>query len=248
MSPKFARLLGTTSTSTQPTSTAPANEPAQVPTAPTLLIAAHGTVSQAGAITLIAMVRNIRSLRPALNITLGFVDVLLPTVEDVLDAVRGSTILVPALLSSGYHVSSDIPRAVRRRKWALITRHLGPDPLLTDALVDQLAIARGDRPIEPVALVSAGSSDPAAFADVTAAAADLAARLGVPVRPTTLTDPDLDLRGMHVARYLLAGGSMSDSIAAKAAAAGATVISEPIGTHLAVAELVLRRYDEVLPA
>jgi sirohydrochlorin ferrochelatase len=213
---------------------------------PTLLIAAHGTASAEGHQTFIALVRNVRALRPSLTITLGFVDVLLPRVEDVLEAVRGTTILVPALLSSGYHVSADIPRSIRRRRGASITRHLGPDPLLTRALADRLAHARGSRDPAPIALVSAGSSDPAARVELDEAAADLASVVGVDVRAVSLADPDFDLSGHEVASYLLAEGTMSDTIAARAADAGVTVIGRPIGSHPAVAELILRRYDEGL--
>ena len=188
--------------------------------------------------------RNVHALRPSLPIALGFVDVLLPTLEDVLDALRGTSVLVPALMSSGYHVSSDIPRAVRRRGGAKITRHLGPDPLLTRALADGLALARGSAQARPVALVSAGSSDPAARIELEEAAADLSSLLGVAVGPTSLSDPALDLSGVEVASYLLAPGTMADAIATRAAAAGAAAVAGPIGAHSAVAELILRRYDE----
>jgi sirohydrochlorin ferrochelatase len=201
-------------------------------------------VSAAGHEVLIALVRNVRARRPGLPVALGFVDVLLPYVEDVLDSLRGPMVIVPALLSSGYHVKADIPKAVRKRRGAAVARHLGPDPLLTTALVDQLTVARGSAtPSGPVALVSAGSSDPAAVDELAVAARDLQSRLGVPVRPTSLAAPGLDLRGHEVASYLLAPGRMSEAIAA---AAAGSVVSAPIGAHPAVAELVVRRYDEAL--
>ena len=151
-------------------------------------------------------------------------DVLLPRVEDVLEAVRGTTILVPALLSSGYHVSADIPRSIRRRRGASITRHLGPDPLLDAGAGRPAGAARGSRDPGPIALVSAGSSDPAARAELEEAAADLASVVGVPVRATSLGDASFDLAGLEVASYLLAEGTMSDTIAARAAEAGASVV------------------------
>jgi sirohydrochlorin ferrochelatase len=212
-----------------------------------LLIAAHGTASLDGHLTLMALVRNARSLRPSLPITLGFVDVLLPNIADVLDSVRGLSVVVPALLSSGYHVAADIPRAVRRRGGALVTPHLGPDPLLTVALADGLATAGASG--LPVVLFAAGSSDPAGWADVVAAAADLSGVLGVPVRPTSLADATLgpaELAGAAVVPYLLAEGRMFESITARALEAGAALVTNPIGTHPAVAELILRRYDETV--
>ena len=188
-----------------------------------------------------------RAQRAGLPVQLAFVDVLLPTVEDVLDALGGRTVLVPALLSTGFHVANDIPRMARRRRGgAAVARHLGPDRLLSEALAAQLPVAA--LPAAGVALVSAGSSDPAARADLDAAAVDLADLLGVPVRGASLSDPDLDLAGVAVARYLLAEGRMADSIAARAASAGAAFVTEPIGAHPAVASLVLQRYDEGLPS
>jgi sirohydrochlorin ferrochelatase len=213
---------------------------------PTLLIAAHGTASEAGAHTLIALVRGVRALRPTLPITMGFVDVLLPRIDDVASAVTGSIIVVPALLSSGYHVRSDIPRAARKR--AVITRHLGPDGLLTTALADRMVAARAGAAAGPVALVSAGSADPAAREELAIAAASLADALGGPVTGMSLADPDLDLRGYQVASYLLTEGAMSESLRARADAAGVGVVGTPIGSHPAVAELILRRYDEGLGA
>ena len=212
------------------------------------MLAAHGTASLAGHQTLISLVRNVHALRPGLRVELGFVDVLLPRLEDVLDELNGTMIIVPALLSSGYHVSSDIPRAVRRRRTASITRHLGPDPLLARALADRLAAGRDASrtgPTGPVVLVSTGSSDPAASADLDAAAADLAARIGVEVRGLSLAALDsIDLAGVEVASYLLAEGRMFDTIVERAGAAA--FVTLPIGSHPVVAELVLQRYDEAL--
>jgi sirohydrochlorin ferrochelatase len=217
---------------------------------PTLVVAAHGTQSGPGAATLIELLRGVRRLRPSLPSRLCFVDVLLPSVSESLAAITGPVVIVPALLSVGAHVRVDIPRAVGRRKQVLVARHLGPDRLLSTALADQLALARSSAvPLavsRPVALVAAGSSDPDAWDELVAAAVDLAALLGVEVRPVTMAEPRGSLAGLDVAPYLLAEGVFFDSVTAQALAAGATVVGAPLGRHPAVAELILQRYDEAL--
>jgi sirohydrochlorin ferrochelatase len=242
---RIKRFRSAQSTDSGPSAPSIEASPPPVPRAPTLLIAAHGTASAAGHRTLISLVRNVRALRPGLPIEMGFVDVLLPWLSDVLEALDGPIVLVPALLSRGYHVTADIPKSVRKRGGAIVARHLGPDPLITTALVDGLAAARGSAAASgPVALVSAGSSDPVAMSELATAAADLSDRLGVPVHPTSLSGADLDLTGLEVAPYLLAEGRMSDTVVSRATAA--KVVATPIGAHPAIAALVLQRYDEAL--
>jgi sirohydrochlorin ferrochelatase len=215
---------------------------------PTLVLAAHGTQSGPGAVTLIALLRAVRRLRPPLASRLCFVDVLLPSVSESLAALTGPVVIVPVLLSVGAHVRVDIPRAVGRRKQVLVARHLGPDRLLSTALADQLAAARGSAPPRPVALVAAGSTDADAGGELEAAAADLAQLTGLDVRPLTMASPLPSLAGLHVAPYLLAEGVFFDAVRAAATEAGATVVGAPLGTHPAVAELILRRYDEAIAA
>jgi sirohydrochlorin ferrochelatase len=131
-------------------------------------------------------------------------------------------------------------------------RALGPDPVLARALADRLLAAEAGEPSDgPVVLAAAGSSDPRSHADTEAMAALLAVRLGRPVVPAynTAARPSVRdtvaalrrrrYRRISVASYLLWPGRF----AAEAAACGADVISRPIGTHPALVELVLARYD-----
>src|SRR5882757_1164499 len=77
-------------------------------TAP-LLAAAHGTRSVAGLATIRALIDQVRLARPALDVDLCFLDVLGPRLAERLDALPGPAVVVPVLLSAGYHVLDDIP-------------------------------------------------------------------------------------------------------------------------------------------
>src|SRR5438132_276944 len=80
-----------------------------------------------------------------------------------LDATPGPTVVVPLLLSTGYHVLTDIPGIVSGRADVRVARHLGPDPRIADMLAERLADARRGTPASTV-LVGAGSSRPEAAA------------------------------------------------------------------------------------
>ncbi len=215
---------------------------------PTLLVVAHGTQSVAGAATIRQLIELVRAARPRLRVLVCYLDVQQPALPEALAAVHGAIVIVPALLSSGYHVRTDIPGIVGTRPDAVITAHLGPDPLLSVALGDRLTDAGGDG---PVALIAAGSSDPAAEVDVAAAAMDLSRLLSVPVRPMSVSDAGpgaCALAGLRVASYVLAEGAFADAIAERAQASGASAVSAPIGAHPAAVQLILDRYDEGLAA
>jgi sirohydrochlorin ferrochelatase len=215
---------------------------------PTLLITAHGTQSSAGTATLRELADRISARRPAVPVELCFLDVLTPTVSEALAKLPGPVVLVPAILSTGYHIRHDIPAAVGARADVIITPHLGPDPLLSIAIADQLVTARAGRPQGSVVLLATGSSDPAARVDLDGAADDLSRLLQVPVRGAAVTDPDLALAGAEIASYLLADGVFAETITQLARRAGATVVSKPIGAHPAVVQLILDRYDSGLAA
>jgi sirohydrochlorin ferrochelatase len=97
----------------------------------------------------------------------------------------------------------------------------------------------------PVVLAGAGSSDARALDDVRVMAGQLANQLGVAVTTGFVASgsPQLsELQPRVVASYLLAPGVFQDAVAG----AGADVVSEPIGDHPAVAEIVLLRYDDAV--
>ena len=205
----------------------------------TLLIAAHGTRSEAGQRTLTRIVDAVREHRRDIPLAVGYLDVLEPTFSDALAALREPVVVVPALLSVGVHVITDIPAAVGTRTDVHVARHLGPSPMLVDALMDRLQEARSTR---PVTLVATGSSDAGAARELLETAEDLESVLGRPVFSTSLGGEVAIEPGTDLAVYLLAEGLFYD----KAVQLADGVVTRPLGAHPAVVELVWRRYDEAL--
>jgi sirohydrochlorin ferrochelatase len=209
---------------------------------PKLLVAAHGTRSATGRATIRALADAVQDARPATAVSLCFLDVAEPSLRQALDAFDAAeVIVVPLLLSAGYHVEVDIPRIVTGRDGVRVARHLGPDPLVIEAVADRLAEARGSlRPASTV-LAAVPSQRESAAADVTGAASALAERLGRAVLPATATANLAALpRPIEVAPYLLAEGDFLDRLRD----AGADVVAEPIGVHPALVPVVWSRYDE----
>jgi len=211
----------------------------------TLLIAAHGTRSPAGSATIAALADAVAAARPDVPVSLCFLDVAEPSLATALDSLSGRpVVVVPLLLSAGYHVTTDIPAVVAGRERVRVTRHLGPDPAVIGALADRLTEA-GGADDAPVLLAAIASSRSSARAEVEQAARALSERLAQPVRvlglgEQRLTDAPTPYR---VATYLLAEGGFLDQL--RADAAGTGVVAEPIGVHPAVVSLTWARYDEL---
>jgi sirohydrochlorin ferrochelatase len=230
----------------------------------TTLLVAHGTRNPHG-------VRMIGDLAAAMagvldeTVRVAFVDVLGPAPDEVLRTLHDEpTVLVPALLSSGYHVRADVPRyvAASGHSAVRVTPALGPSSELTRAMLDRLLEA-GWRPDDHVVLAAAGTSDPHAQRDVAAAAAMLSALVGSRVS-IAFAAPRRDGSGypsvpeavararragasrVAVASYLLADGLFQGRLYES----GADVVSAPLGSHPAVVRLAClrRRHADVLAA
>jgi sirohydrochlorin ferrochelatase len=157
-------------------------------------------------------------------------------------------VIVPLLLSNGYHLATDIAGAASAAG-ARVAGPLGPDTLLVTALAGRLAEA-GVPDGTPVVLAAAGSTDPAAQRDAERQAELLAERLEVPVTAAFLSaaGPRVDEavaelaarenREVAIASYLLAPGHFQDQLAG----AGARWVTAPLGGHPAMAGLVIDRY------
>ena len=176
----------------------------------------------------------------------SYVELCEPSLASVLAGLQEPAVVVPLLLSTGFHVRVDLPEAVAGASVPVaMGPPLGPDPLLARAQVERLVEA-GARPGSPVVLVAAGSSDPLATPDL-AGAADLLARAwGGPVRVATLTALgerlDAVVRpGDVVSPYLLSGGFFAERARREALACGASTVAEVIGPHPAVVDLVVER-------
>jgi len=214
---------------------------------PALLAALHGTRSPAGLATAHALVSRVAALRPELDVDLAFLDVAAPSLGTRLAALPGSVVVVPVLLSAGYHVVDDIPATASAR--ARVARHLGPDPVLTRVLVERFVDAGGDA-ADTVALVASPSRRTSAAGDLAVAAGDLASMLSRPVHPLVV-DSELAaalarLPGrVAVATYLLGEGYFLDTLRTAAATAGVAAVADPLGAHPSIAELIVQRYADV---
>jgi sirohydrochlorin ferrochelatase len=226
-----------------------------------LVACAHGTRSPAGRRLIAELALTARELRPGLETWAAFVDVQPPTVADVvaeLAADGRTTVVVPLLLSGGYHVHVDIAQAVERHRGAVAARPLGPDPRLVEVLSDRLAQAGGD-PADPttaIVLAAAGSSDPRSVADVEATATLLQHSWAGPVtcgygsaaRPTVpaaiAAAREAGAARVVVAAYLLAPGHFHDQLAK----AGADTVTAPLLPDDRIAAVLLDRYDAAVGA
>ncbi|MFI7410266.1 sirohydrochlorin chelatase [Streptomyces sp. NPDC049627] len=233
------------------------------PQPPALVVVAHGSRDPRALSTVRALLGKVRELRPTLPVHLGHIELNEPLLPDTLASLGArEAILVPLLLSRGYHIKRDIPEmAAESEVRARVAGALGPHPLLVDALHARLVEAgwrtRMDdstRRSSAVVLAAAGSRDPESKVDTARTAQLLADRLGVPVVPAYATTaaptvPDalreLAARGrtrVAVASYFTAPGRF----ATECAQAAPWIASAPLGTHPAMASLLLHRYDQML--
>jgi sirohydrochlorin ferrochelatase len=211
----------------------------------TLVTVAHGTRIAAGNDVARELTDRAGALLPAPAVC-SFVELAEPLVSDVVATLAGPTVVVPLLLSTGFHVRHDLPAACAGAPAGVevrLGRPLGPDPLLAAAQVERLRSA-GAEPDQPVVMVAAGSRDPLATEDLERAAVLLGEAWGAPVRLATLSG--LGRRpaavvgpGDAVSPYLLAEGFFAQRCRQESSAAA--VVGEVVGAHERVVELVLAR-------
>lgn len=232
------------------------------PEPPALVVVAHGSRDPRALSTVRALLTQVRELRPGLPVHLGHIELNEPLLPETLAALgTREAVLVPLLLSRGYHIKRDIPEmAAESAVRARVAGALGPHPLLVDALHARLVEAGWRTPADEAArresavvLAAAGSRDPESKVDTNRTAQLLADRLGVPVVPAYATTaaptvPDalraLAARGrtrVAVASYFTAPGRFATECAQTAP----WIASAPLGTHPAMAELLLHRYDQM---
>lgn len=220
-----------------------------------LVLVAHGSADPRAAATVEQVAAEVAVGHDG-PVLLSYLDIATPALADVLveaAAMAGGEpiVVLPMLLSTGYHVSRDIPDVLARSGVpALVTRHLGPDALLARAGRERL-VEVGVDPADPswgIVVAGVGSSDPAGIDEVGAAAELLttgtawrAAPAFATTRPT-VDDAAARLRAAGATRiavspYVLAPGRLPDLIAAAAADA----VAEPLGTHPCVIRAALAR-------
>jgi sirohydrochlorin ferrochelatase len=218
----------------------------------TLIACSHGTSSSAGRAAIAAVVQETRTLLGGTRVVEAFVDVQEPAVDVVVDreAPEAGAVVVPLLLSTGFHTNVDIARAVAAHAGsAVASPALGPHDLLVDLLSDRLAgVGLGSE--DAVVLAAAGSSDPAAAIDVAEMARRLERRLRRPVDVAfaagsgrRIGDAVSAARAAGASRviaasYVLAPGYFADVIAS----AGADAVTAPLAPDPRVAAIVAERY------
>lgn len=233
------------------------------PAPPALVLVAHGSRDPRALATVRTLMDRVREQRPGLTVRLGHIELNEPLLPDTLAALGDrEAVLVPLLLSRGYHVKQDIPEmAAAAEARTRLAAPLGPHPLLVETLHARLVEAgwrtrtsEAHRRTSAVVLAAAGSRDPEAAEDTGLTARLLADRLGVPVVPAyasaaTPTVPEavrtLTAQGrtrIALASYFTAPGRF----ARECAEAAPGITAAPLGAHPSMANLILHRYDEAL--
>ncbi|MET8824749.1 sirohydrochlorin chelatase [Streptomyces sp. NPDC004610] len=235
--------------------TAPPDRPAA------LVLVAHGSRDPRALTTVHALAAQVRALRPDLPVHLGHIELNAPLLPDTLATLPADeAILVPLLLSRGYHVKRDIPDlAATTPLRTTVAAPLGPHPLLAEILHTRLTeagwptrLTDRDRRTTAVVLAAAGSRDPEAALDTARTARLLATRLGVPVRPAyasaahpTVLEAISTLRAegrprIAVASYFTSPGRFATQCATEPP----WLASSPLGPHPSLPHLILHRYTQ----
>lgn len=178
----------------------------------------------------------------------AYVELAYPAFEQVMEQSRMRTVALPLLLSTGFHMMVDLPRAVATaRAPVVLGPALGPHPLLASAQVGRLTDA-GAVPGQPVVMVAAGSRHEPTEHDLARARELLAEAWGAEVllatlsgagrRPAEVVTPD-----HAVSPYLLSGGYFAERAGeeARAAVGEGIVVGEVLGDHADVVRLVVER-------
>jgi sirohydrochlorin ferrochelatase len=226
--------------------------------APRLVTVAHGTRVSSGNLVASAITARAARRLGRVPFQTSYVELCEPALDDVMADNRTPAVVVPLLLSTGFHIKHDIPRAVTTSPGAAyLARPLGPHPLLAEVMCLRLRGA-GAHPGDPVVLVAAGSKDADTTYDLAVAGRMLQARWGAPVRVATVSGLGPPISAVvaearadgrvAVAPYLLSPGYFSRKARMLSELAGAATFADVLGAHPLVAELVVRRYRAVLAA
>ena len=213
---------------------------------PSLVTVAHGT-RRAGGNEIARQITRGAGVALGVGSTAAYVELSEPLLTDVVAGLAGPAVVVPLLLSTGYHVRTDLPRACAGGP-VVLGRPLGPDPLLAEAQVARL-VAAGIEPGRPLVLVATGSSDPLAWRDLRAASHLLADSWGVKVRTATLgglgpRPEEVLTPDDAVSPYLLSPGLFSRRLADQCEALSVPC-ADVIGPHPLVVDLVVERYRDL---
>jgi sirohydrochlorin ferrochelatase len=244
---------------------------------PALLIVGHGSRSAAGVAEYWDLARVVTEAAPDLDVGCGFIELAEPDLDTAVDRLveRGaaSVVAVPLVLLGAGHMKDDGPAALHRgrHRHPSVTfaygRQLGIHPLVLEVAEERIraAVGDGDPAETAVVLVSRGSSDPDANADLYKVARLLwdsrglamvepaFVSLAAPAVPAALERCRLlGAQRIVVVPYFLFTGILVDRIGDQTgawAAAHPELDARP-GPHLGadprIAALVLERYREAL--
>ncbi|RZS91347.1 sirohydrochlorin ferrochelatase [Motilibacter rhizosphaerae] len=218
-----------------------------------VVLAAHGTQEPSGPVTIEAVAAALSERLGGRRVEVGYLDVIEPTVGQTLAALGSTAVVVPLLLAPGYHVDVDLPAVAAEHDHPVErTASVGPDPRIVDAVLERLVEA-GYQQGDAIVLGAAGSSSPRSAEATARTVAELALRTGARVlaayasasRPSP-AEAVAQLRAegherVALATYLLAPGLFSERMRA----AGADVVSEPIGATPALLDVIVDRITAV---
>lgn len=218
---------------------------------PALVVCAHGTDDPDGRATVVAIAEAAAGRLPDVTVEAAYVDVQEPKLDAVVDrlvAAGEHVVVVPILLTLGFHTEVDVQEAIADHPGrAVSTGPLGPDPRLAGALVDRLREARVPEDTAVVVGV-AGSSRPEAAEVGRGVARSVQSRWSGPVTVGFLavaepSVPDAVAAArstgpVALASYLIGRGFFQR----KLAKAGGDFLAEPLGDHPGLVDVVVDRY------
>ena len=247
---------------------------------PSLLLIGHGSRSAAGVDAYWEFAAALRTASPGLEIGCGFIELARPGLEEAIDALVGtgvtSVVAVPLVLLGAGHLKNDGPAALARARSRHRTVHftyardLGIHPAPLAVAADRIRTATAawspsDHDTVAVVLVSRGSSDPDANADLYKVARlvsdgsgpDLVEPAFVSLAAPSVPDALERCRRLGAARiavvpYFLFTGVLVERIRDQAAAwAGAhpgleVTSGSEMGTDPRLVRLVMERYREAV--
>jgi len=246
-----------------------------------LLLVGHGSRSPAGVAAYWDFAGVLRAEAPGLRVGCGFIELAAPDLDTAVDLLvaEGATriVAVPLVLLGAGHLKNDGPAALTRARHRhpgvsfAYARDLGIHPEALAVAEDRIEVATGrwppptEREVGAVVLVSRGSSDPDANADLYKVArllwdggdVDLVEPAFVSLAPPSVPaalDRCLRLGAMRIAvvPYFLFTGVLVDRIREQtstwaAAHPGTEVTGGPeLGPDPRLARLVLERYREAI--
>ena len=220
-----------------------------------LVLLAHGSRRPGPSSVLSRTAERVSTILPGVEVRTGYVELQPPDPATALEGLVDPVVL-PFFLARGYHVVHDVPAAVERHGSGTVTRHLGVEEHLVEAVAQRLREASaplgGLAGLDHIVLGAAGSRQAVALEEVETITRLLEARLGREVTPAYLSAARPSVRDavstarargarrVGVATYLLAEGRFHRALHST----GADVVAAPIGDHPALAELVALRYRE----